>query len=92
MLLLEAVPDEVTAQIIKAVPCPVVGCGAGPSADGHVVVIHDMLGFNNRVPRFVEKFGDVPSAMRQAIGSYVEAIRTRAYPAERHGYKMKPNT
>ena len=88
-LLIEAVPDEVTRAIVQAVPCPVFGCGAGPSADGHVIVFHDMLGFNQRVPRFVEKYGEVPAAIRLAVGSYVGAVRTRAYPAERHGYHMK---
>lgn len=91
MLLVEAVPDAVTREIVAAVgvDCPVFGCGAGASADGHVVVIHDMLGFNERVPRFVERFGAVPAAMQEAIGQYVQAVRTRSYPAERHEYHMK---
>jgi 3-methyl-2-oxobutanoate hydroxymethyltransferase len=89
LLLLEAVPDEVTAEIVRSVECPVLGCGAGPSADGHVVVIHDMMGYNTRVPRFVEKFGDVPAAIDTAARRYVEAVRTREYPASRHQYRMK---
>jgi len=89
LLLLEAVPDEVTAEIVRSVECPVLGCGAGPSADGHVVVIHDMLGFTPRVPRFVERFGDVPAAIDAAVRAYVDAVRTRAYPAAKHQYRMK---
>jgi len=89
MLLIEAVPDEVTAEIVRSVDCPVLGCGAGPSADGHVVVIHDMLGYNARVPRFVERFGDVPAAIHSATQAYVDAVRSRAYPAAKHQYRMK---
>ena len=89
LLLIEAVPDEVTAQIVRSVDCPVLGCGAGSSADGHVVVIHDMLGFSPRAPRFVERYGNVPAAMDQAVRQYVEAVRTRAYPAGKHQYRMK---
>ncbi len=89
LLLLEAVPDEVTARIVRQVDCPVLGCGAGSSADGHVMVIHDLLGFNARVPRFVERFGDVPAAMRDAVVRYVQAVRERKYPEERHQYRMK---
>ena len=89
MLLIEAVPDEVTAQVVRSVNVPVFGCGAGPSADGHVVVIHDMLGFSPRTPRFVERYGDVPAAMEQAVRQYVEAVRSKAYPAAKHQYRMK---
>ena len=89
MLLLEAVPDEVTREISSRVDVPVFGCGAGPSADGHVVVLHDMLGFNSKPPRFVEVLGDLPAALRQAATRYLEAITTRAYPAPKHTYKMK---
>ena len=89
LLLLEAVPDSVTAEVVREVACPVLGCGAGPSADGHVVVIHDMLGYSARVPRFVERFGDVPAAMQEAAVKYVEAVRTRAYPAPQHQYRMQ---
>jgi 3-methyl-2-oxobutanoate hydroxymethyltransferase len=89
LLLLEAVPDEVTAEVVRQVDCPVLGCGAGPSSDGHVVVIHDMLGYNARVPRFVERFGDVPAAIQDAAQRYIEAVRTRAYPAPHHLYRMR---
>lgn len=89
LLLLEAVPDEVTLAVKEKVDVPVLGCGAGKSADGHVVVLHDMLGFGARAPRFVERFGDVPSAMEQAVRHYVEAVRSRTYPAAHHQYRMK---
>ena len=92
LLLIEAVPDEVTAEIIGQVQCPVLGCGAGPSADGHVVVLHDMLGYSERPPRFVEKFADVPAVISAAAVAYAKAIRNREYPAARHQYHSKPSS
>ena len=89
LLLLEAVPDEVTAQVVSRAACPVLGCGAGPSADGHVVVIHDLLGYNTRPPRFVEPLGEVPAAIQEAATRYAQAVRSRAYPAARHLYRMR---
>jgi len=89
MLLLEAVPDEVSAEICRRVDVPVFGCGAGPSCDGHVVVIHDMLGYNARVPKFVDVLGDVPHGILQAAQEYVRAVESREYPAQKHGYLMK---
>jgi 3-methyl-2-oxobutanoate hydroxymethyltransferase len=96
ILLLEAVPDEVTAQLqsrLAAIPALqetlVLGCGAGPSADGHVVVTYDMLGYNARVPRFVERYGNAPDAIHAAVTQYVHAVKSRTYPAAHHQYRMK---
>ena len=89
MLLVEAVPDEVSAAISRQVDCPLIGCGGGPSCDGHVVVLHDMLGFSPRPPRFVDKLGDVPSAVSAAAARYLEQVQRREYPAARHQYHMK---
>ncbi len=89
MLLLEAIPDRVSRRIVEAVGCPVLGCGAGPSCHGHVLVLHDMLGYTEKVPRFVERFGTVPAAVAEAAGAYVRAVETRAYPQVRHEYGVK---
>jgi 3-methyl-2-oxobutanoate hydroxymethyltransferase len=96
MLLLEAVPDEVTAQLqsrLAQTPALaetiVLGCGAGPSADGHVVVTYDMLGYNARVPRFVERYADAATFIHDAAARYVQAIKSHAYPAPHHQYRMK---
>ncbi|MGC8539757.1 MAG: 3-methyl-2-oxobutanoate hydroxymethyltransferase [Phycisphaerae bacterium] len=89
LLLLEAVPDRVSRRIVEAVPCLVLGCGAGPSCHGHVLVLHDMLGYSEKVPRFVERFGTVPAAVAEAASAYVRAVETRAYPQVRHEYGVK---
>lgn len=89
LILLEAVPDVVSQAVIAATDCPVLGCGAGPSCHGHVVVLHDLLGFTEKPPRFVDKLADIPGAVSQAVRTYVEAVEQRKYPVERHGYTMK---
>lgn len=89
MILLEAVPDAVSAELHHRVECPIIGCGAGPSCDGHVLVIHDLLGFNAKPARFVEVMADVPAVLKAGISAYVSAVKTRGYPAEKHQYKKK---
>jgi 3-methyl-2-oxobutanoate hydroxymethyltransferase len=97
LLLVEAVPDEVTAEIQGRLAAaggalaetPVLGCGAGPSADGHVIVSYDLLGYNARTPRFVERYGDAAALIADAAHRYREAVKSRAYPAAHHQYRMK---
>ena len=43
MLLLEAVPDEVTREIVAGTSVPVLGCARRIWAHGHVIVLHDLL-------------------------------------------------
>ncbi|MFM7133386.1 MAG: 3-methyl-2-oxobutanoate hydroxymethyltransferase [Planctomycetota bacterium] len=52
MLLVEATPAEVTEEIVRRSPVPVIGCGAGPACHGQVVVLHDLLGLSDRQPPF----------------------------------------
>jgi len=90
MLLLEAVPNEASQAVVEAVDVPVVGCGAGPACDGHVVVTHDLLGIRSlRVPRFVPVLADIGQQMQMAMRRWVTAIEEGRYPAPEHAYRMK---
>lgn len=92
LLLIEAVPNEVSARVVERVGVPVFGCGGGSSCHGHVVVLHDLLGFSARPPRFVEPLVDVPALIRQAASTYAQRVASREYPAPRHQYQMKSDT
>jgi len=85
MLLLECIPAELGAQITRAVNVPVIGIGAGPDTDGQILVLYDVLDITmGRKPRFVRNFMAGAGDCGTAIRHYVEAVRTRAYPAPEH--------
>lgn len=89
-LLLEAVPAEPARAIAESTDIPVIGCGAGPYCDGHVLVLHDMDGLaEGPPPKFVKQYGDVRGAIRTAVEAYVAEIRDRKYPSEEHVYRMR---
>ncbi len=89
-LLLEAVPPEPARIIAESTRLPVIGCGAGPHCDGHVVVFHDMVGVTNTpLPRFVKKYAETREYLRQAVEGYVRDIVGGAYPAAEHCYQME---
>ncbi|MFH1419174.1 MAG: 3-methyl-2-oxobutanoate hydroxymethyltransferase [Planctomycetota bacterium] len=88
-LLLEAVPPEPAKLIAEGTAIPVIGCGAGPFCDGHVVVLHDMLGLTEEPrPRFVKPCADLRAEILRGVEAYVAEIKSRSYPAEAHCYRM----
>ncbi|MFO0839218.1 MAG: 3-methyl-2-oxobutanoate hydroxymethyltransferase [Phycisphaerae bacterium] len=90
MLLLEAVPPEAARAVISACDVPVIGCGAGPDCDGHVVVTHDMLGIGTmRPPRFVPVLEQFGQRMTDAMKGYAESIAAGEYPGPQHCYGMR---
>jgi 3-methyl-2-oxobutanoate hydroxymethyltransferase len=91
MLLLEAVPTEPAAIITESTELPVIGCGAGPHCDGHVVVLNDMLGLSSGpMPRFVKRYADLRDSVSGAVRKYVADVRSGAYPSDEHCYRMEP--
>ena len=88
-ILLEMVPPEPARLVTEAVPVPVIGCGAGPHVDGHVVVVHDMLGYTTgKVPRFVPQYTSVRQPMVQAFKQFVADVAGGEYPKPEHCYSM----
>jgi 3-methyl-2-oxobutanoate hydroxymethyltransferase len=87
-LLLEAVPPPVSEAVVKTVAVPVIGCGAGPACCAHVVVSHDILGLNERPPRFAPPMGDARGPLVACFEQYVSAIVQGRYPAPEHVYEM----
>jgi 3-methyl-2-oxobutanoate hydroxymethyltransferase len=88
-LVLEAVPSQVASRVTKALTIPTIGIGAGPGCDGQVLVWHDLLGINEGVaPRFVKRYADVASEIRRGLAAFASEVRSGAYPAEEHEYKI----
>jgi 3-methyl-2-oxobutanoate hydroxymethyltransferase len=87
MLLLECIPSGLGRLITAAAHVPVIGIGAGPATDGQILVLYDMLGINSgRQPRFVQNFMAGASSNFDAIGRYVAAVKSGAYPRPEHEF------
>ena len=85
LLLLECVPNELGQAITEAVQVPVIGIGAGPSVDGQILVLYDILDITQgRTPRFVQNFTVGQQSPLDAIKAYVQAVKDRKYPAPEH--------
>ena len=85
IVLLECIPSALGRQITAELHVPVIGIGAGPDTDGQILVLYDVLDITpGRKPRFVRNFMTGHDSPLAALKSYVEAVKSRAYPAPEH--------
>jgi 3-methyl-2-oxobutanoate hydroxymethyltransferase len=91
-IVFEAIPSALTEQLMPRMEIPVIGIGAGPAADGQVLVFHDLLGiYDGHAPRFVKRYANIREQMISAVGEYAKDVRERRYPEPEHGYTMAPD-
>ena len=88
-LVIEGVPDEVAAMITDALDIPTVGIGAGSRCDGQVLVMHDLLGIEDRMaPKFVRRYADVKSVSVEAITRFADDVRSGSFPNADESYHL----
>ena len=88
-LVLEALPAPVARRISEALAIPTIGIGAGADCDGQVLVWHDLLGLTEgHTARFVKRYADVATVIREALAAYANDVRDRSFPEREHTYAM----
>ncbi|MGL5786347.1 MAG: 3-methyl-2-oxobutanoate hydroxymethyltransferase [Bacteroidales bacterium] len=86
-LVLEKIPAKLAAQVAAELTIPVIGIGAGGDVDGQVLVMHDMLGINKDFsPRFLRRYANLHDIIIEAVGSYIEDVKSKDFPNESEQY------
>ena len=86
-VVLEGIPADLAAEITAQLSIPTIGIGAGPSCDGQVLVVYDLLGLNpDFSPKFVRKFVDGAKVLGDAFGAYIAAVKDGSFPAQEHTF------
>jgi len=87
MLLLEAIPAILGAEITAQANIPTIGIGAGAACSGQVLVLHDMLDiYPGKKARFVKNYLQGASSISDAISRYVTEVKAGTYPATEHSF------
>jgi 3-methyl-2-oxobutanoate hydroxymethyltransferase len=87
LLVLECVPASLAATITRELAIPTIGIGAGADCDGQVLVLYDALGITpGKRPKFSKDFLTGRESIPAALGAYVEAVRSGAFPAPEHAW------
>ncbi len=91
-VVVEAVPTELAALMTERLAAPTIGIGAGPACDGQILVLHDLLGLEDRIaPRFAKRYADLGTVTRDAFATFAAEVRDGAFPDAEHSYAMKPD-
>ncbi|MFT8775517.1 MAG: 3-methyl-2-oxobutanoate hydroxymethyltransferase [Gluconacetobacter liquefaciens] len=91
-LVLELVPAPLAAAVTQRLRIPVIGIGAGAGCDGQVQVWHDLLGlFPGKSPRHAKRYGDIGTAIEDALRAYVGDVQSGAFPTAAQSSSMDPD-
>ncbi len=93
-VVIEALAELLAARITKEIPIPTIGIGASAECDGQILVLEDMLGLSQRVPKFVKEYAHIGAGIEGAVKAFANEVRTRAFPSADYTYPMcdEPDT
>jgi len=90
-IVLECVPSTLAELITEKLSIPTIGIGAGPSCDGQVLVLHDVLDlYGTFRPKFVKVFADGGRILQEGLEKYVSEVKRGEFPGGEHGFTMDP--
>ncbi|HEX5169667.1 MAG TPA: 3-methyl-2-oxobutanoate hydroxymethyltransferase [Cyclobacteriaceae bacterium] len=86
-IVLEKIPADLAKKVSQALHIPTIGIGAGPDADGQVLVMQDMLGITKEFkPRFLRRYADLSTVVTEAVSHYVADVKAKDFPNEQEKY------
>jgi 3-methyl-2-oxobutanoate hydroxymethyltransferase len=89
-IVLEGIPDVVAGMVTEAVDIPTIGIGAGPWCDGQVLVLHDLLGLEERkAAKFVRRYASLAADAATAVDRFASDVRAGRFPADTESYHLK---
>lgn len=82
-IVLEKIPGELAGRITETVSIPTIGIGAGPSCDGQILVLYDLLGLDPAFkPRFVRRYAKLSATILEALERYARDVSEGSFPSE----------
>lgn len=86
-IVLECIPESLASGITEAVEVPTIGIGAGKYCDGQVLVINDMLGFDESfAPKYLKSYVNLNKIIKEGVAKFEEEVSKGIYPDEKHTY------
>lgn len=85
-VVLEAMPAELAGDITTSLQIPTIGIGAGPRCDAQVLVINDLLGLNEKVPKLAKPYVNLRQVITGAVEAFQRDVVDGTFPDADHSY------
>ena len=86
-VVLEKIPAKLAKEVTASVHIPTIGIGAGPSCDGQVLVVNDMIGLTKGFkPRFLRQYINLYDGILGAAQAYINDVKANDFPNEKEQY------
>ena len=91
-IVLEMGPEESAKYITENISVPTIGIGAGRFCSGQILVSDDILGkYSDFIPKFVKKYADIYTIIKQAAAEYIADVHKVNFPDEKNVFKLDEN-
>lgn len=86
-IVLEKIPAVLGQRVASELKIPIIGIGAGPTVDGQVLVLHDMLGITQEFsPRFLRRYNNLGTQIKDSVNSYIHDVKSLDFPNQKEQY------
>ena len=85
-LVLECIAEKTAKNITRAIRIPTIGIGSSKYCDGQILVTDDLLGLTDTKVKFVKKYVNLKSNVRNAVKKFKSDVKSGSYPSAKYSY------
>ena len=85
-IVLECIEKKLSKKITESIGIPTIGIGSSKFCDGQILVLDDLLGLTNSKMKFVKKYADLKSDIRNAVKKFKLDVKKGSYPSVKYSY------
>ena len=87
-IVLELMPAQLATAITERLRIPTIGIGAGSGCSGQVLVITDLLGLGDFVPRHARPYAQLRTTIAEAARAYAADVEAGTFPGDAETVRM----
>ncbi len=86
--MLELIPAQLAQAITERLHIPTIGIGAGPHCAGQILILTDVLGLGDFIPRHARPYANLRETIAEATAAYMADVEAGTFPGEAETVRM----